>query len=157
MAERVHVAGIPVDNLDMDEALAAVEGFVASRTPHVGVAINPEKVIKAKQDKALEKILRKSDLNFCDGIGIIWASRVFYHKRIKSRITGVDLFLQLLELADARGWRLFLLGSRPEILSGVVTIVKERYLGLVVAGSHDGYFTCLLYTSDAADDLLCVD
>lgn len=141
MTERVHVAGIPVDNLDMDEALAVVEDFIASRTPHMGVAINPEKVIKAKQDKALEKVLRKSDLNFCDGIGVMWASRVFYHERIKSRITGVDLFLRLLDLADARGWRLFLLGSRPETLSRVVAIVKERYPGLVVAGSRDGYFT----------------
>jgi N-acetylglucosaminyldiphosphoundecaprenol N-acetyl-beta-D-mannosaminyltransferase len=141
MTERVYVAGIPVDNLDMDETLAAIEAFVASRIPHMGVAINPEKVIKARQDKTLQKILRRSDLNFCDGIGIIWATRVFYRVHIKSRVTGVDLFLRLLERADARGWRLFLLGSRPEILSGVVAIVKERYPGLVVAGSHDGYFT----------------
>jgi N-acetylglucosaminyldiphosphoundecaprenol N-acetyl-beta-D-mannosaminyltransferase len=49
--------------------------------------------------------------------------------------------LRLLDLADARGWRLFLLGSRPETLSRVVAIVKERYPGLVVAGSRDGYFT----------------
>ena len=102
MAERVHVAGIPVDNLDIDETLAVVESFVASRTPHMGVAINPEKVIKAKQDNALEKILRKSDLNFCDGIGIIWATRVFYHAHIKSRVTGVELFLRLLELSNTR-------------------------------------------------------
>ncbi|MCX6085030.1 MAG: WecB/TagA/CpsF family glycosyltransferase [Caldiserica bacterium] len=141
MADRVHVAGIPVDNLDMDEALAVIGDFVASGTPHMGVAINPEKVIKAKQDRVLERVLRHSDLNFCDGIGIIWASRVFYHERIKSRITGVDLFLRLLETADARGWRLFLLGSRPEVLSKVVAIVKERYPGLAMAGWHDGYFT----------------
>ena len=141
MADRIHVAGIPVDNLDMDEALAIVGDFVRSGTPHMGVAINPEKVIKAKQDRALERVLRHSDLNFCDGIGIIWASRVFYHERIKSRITGVDLFLRLLETANARGWRLFLLGSRPEVLSRAVAIVKERYPGLAVAGSRDGYFT----------------
>ncbi|HWQ21553.1 MAG TPA: WecB/TagA/CpsF family glycosyltransferase [Clostridia bacterium] len=140
MTERVHVAGIPVDNLDMDEALAAVEGFVVSRAPHMGVAINPEKIIKAKQDSALEKVLRKSDLNFCDGIGVMWAARLFYHERIKSRVTGVDLFLRLLDLADAREWRLFLLGSRPEVLSRVVAIVRERYPRLTVVGSRDGYF-----------------
>ncbi|MFZ2412668.1 MAG: WecB/TagA/CpsF family glycosyltransferase, partial [Candidatus Cryosericum sp.] len=141
MVERVHVAGVPVDNLDMDEALGVIESFVASRTPHMGVAINPEKIIKAKQDKALEKVLRTSDLNFCDGIGIMWASRLFYHESIKSRVTGVDLFLRLLDLADDRGWRLFLLGSRPDVLSRVVAIVQERYPGLIVAGSHDGYFS----------------
>ena len=36
MADRVHVAGIPVDNLDMDEALAVIESFVASRDPAHG-------------------------------------------------------------------------------------------------------------------------
>jgi N-acetylglucosaminyldiphosphoundecaprenol N-acetyl-beta-D-mannosaminyltransferase len=140
MPERVYVAGIPVDNVDMDEALAAVEGFVASRSPHMGVAINPEKIIKAKQDGALENLLRCSDLNFCDGIGVIWATRLFYHERIKARVTGVDLFLRLLDLANAHNWRLYVLGSRPEILSGVVAIVKQRYPEIVVVGSHDGYF-----------------
>ncbi len=141
MVERVHVAGVPVDNLDMDEALGVIESFVASRTPHMGVAINPEKIIKAKQDRTLEKVLRTSDLNFCDGIGIMWASRLFYHERMKSRVTGVDLFLRLLDLANDRGWRLFLLGSRSDVLSTVVAIVGERYPGLIVAGSHDGYFS----------------
>jgi N-acetylglucosaminyldiphosphoundecaprenol N-acetyl-beta-D-mannosaminyltransferase len=140
MTDRVYVAGIPVDNVDMDEALAVVQGFVSSRSPHMGVAINPEKVIKAKQDGALEVVLRHSDLNFCDGIGVIWATRLFYHERIKARVTGVDLFLHLLDVANARGWRLFLLGSRPEVMAGVVTIVRQRYPGIVLVGSHDGYF-----------------
>ncbi|HOV51202.1 MAG TPA: WecB/TagA/CpsF family glycosyltransferase, partial [Candidatus Cryosericum sp.] len=108
MPERIHVAGIPVDNVDMDEAVAVVRDYVSTGLPHLGVAINPEKVIKAKQDKSLEHILRKSDLNFCDGVGIIWASRIIYHERIRARVTGVDLFLRLLEEANARRWRLFL-------------------------------------------------
>ncbi len=141
MHERVYIAGIPVDNVDMDEALAMVESFVGSRSPHMGVAVNPEKVIKAKQDGALAKLLRQSDLNFCDGIGVIWATRVFYREHIKARVTGVDLFLRLLDLANARNWRLYLLGSRPEIISGVVAIVKERYPGIILAGWHDGYFS----------------
>ncbi|MGB9667048.1 MAG: WecB/TagA/CpsF family glycosyltransferase [Candidatus Cryosericum sp.] len=141
MGERVYIAGIPVDDLDMDETLAVVEGYVQSRRPHMGVAINPEKVIKAKQDGGLEVVLRKSDLNFCDGIGIIWALRVFYGQRIKARITGVDLFLRLLDMAESRGWRLYLLGSRPEILAKTVAIVQERYPHVVVAGWHDGYFS----------------
>ena len=140
MTDRVYVAGIPVDNVDMDEALALVQDFVSSRSPHMGVAINPEKVIKAKQDSALEVVLRHSDLNFCDGIGVIWATRLFYHERIKARVTGVDLFLHLLEMANVRRWRLYLLGSRPEVMAGVVAIVNQRYPGIILVGSHDGYF-----------------
>ncbi|MHB8071285.1 MAG: WecB/TagA/CpsF family glycosyltransferase [Candidatus Cryosericum sp.] len=140
MGERVYVAGIPVDNVDMDEALATVETFVVSRSPHMGVAINPEKVIKAKQDSTLETVLRRSDLNFCDGIGVMWATRLFYHEHLKARVTGVDLFLRLLDLANARQWRLYLLGSRPDVLAGVVAIIKQRYPGIVLVGSHDGYF-----------------
>jgi N-acetylglucosaminyldiphosphoundecaprenol N-acetyl-beta-D-mannosaminyltransferase len=141
MGDRLYIAAIPVDNLDMDEALATVASFVQSGLPHMGVAINPEKVIKAKQDRGLETVLRRSDLNFCDGIGVIWALRVFYHERIKARVTGVDLFLRLLDLADARGWRLYLLGSRPEIVSRTAQIVHERYPRVVLAGFHDGYFS----------------
>lgn len=141
MGDRLYIAGIPVDNLDMDEALAAIEGFVQSGTPHMGVAINPEKVIKARQDRGLETVLRRSDLNFCDGIGVIWAMQIFYREHVRARITGVDLFLRLLDLADARGWRLYLLGSRPEIVSTTVNIVQDRYPHIVIAGFHHGYFS----------------
>jgi len=141
MPERIHVAGIPVDNVDMDEAVAVVRDYVSTGLPHLGVAINPEKVIKAKQDKSLERILRKSDLNFCDGVGIIWASRIIYHERIRARVTGVDLFLRLLEEANARRWRLFLVGSRPEVIERVVSVIADRYPEIKVVGFHDGYFS----------------
>ncbi|MEN6550534.1 MAG: WecB/TagA/CpsF family glycosyltransferase, partial [Candidatus Cryosericum sp.] len=141
MPERIHVAGIPVDNVDMDEAVAVVRDYVSTGLPHLGVAINPEKVIKAKQDKSLEHILRKSDLNFCDGVGIIWASRIIYHERIRARVTGVDLFLRLLEEANARRWRLFLVGSRPEVIERVVSVIADRYPEIKVVGFHDGYFS----------------
>lgn len=141
MTDRIDVAGIPVDNVSIDEALSRIEGFVISGKPHFGVAINPEKVIKAKQDRVLAKLLRKSDLNFCDGVGVIWAVRIFYHEHLKARVTGVDLFLKLLELADKKHWRLYLLGARPEALKKVVSIVGDRYPGIVMVGWHDGYFT----------------
>lgn len=140
MPERIQVAGIPVDNVDMDEAVAAVREYVSTGRPHMGVAINPEKVIKAKQDKGLERILRRSDLNFCDGVGIIWACRIIYHERIKARVTGVDLFLRLLDEANAGHWRLFLVGSRPDIIERVVRVIRDRYPDIEVAGFHDGYF-----------------
>ncbi len=140
MADRIYVAGIPVDNVDIDEAAASVVSFVASGIPHVGIAVNPEKVIKAKQDKEVERLLQHSDLNFCDGIGVIWATCLFYHERMKARVTGVDLFLRILEIANERRWRLYLLGSRPDVIRGVVAIVRERYPGIVLVGFHDGYF-----------------
>ncbi len=141
MSERIYVAGIPVDNVDMDEAVAVVGKYVSTGHPHMGVAINPEKVIKAKQDKGLERILRRSDLNFCDGVGIIWACRIVYHERIQARVTGVDLFLRLLDEANARHWRLYLVGSRPEVIQRVVRVIVERYPEIDVVGFHDGYFS----------------
>lgn len=141
MTNRVDVAGFPVDNVTMIEALSCIEGFVLSGAPHFGVAINPEKLIKAKQDTALTKVLRKSDLNFCDGVGVIWAVRLFYHERLKARVTGVDLFLNLLSMANEKHWRLYLLGTSAETIERVAGIVRERYPGAVVVGWHDGYFT----------------
>jgi N-acetylglucosaminyldiphosphoundecaprenol N-acetyl-beta-D-mannosaminyltransferase len=138
---RLWIAGIPVDNVTLDEAVERITGFVSSRTPHFGVAINPEKIIKAKGDSELEQALVQSDFNFCDGIGVIWAMRVFYRQRIRERVTGVDLFLRLLEAANEHGWRLYLLGGRPHVLEKVVTTVREQFPKATIAGSYHGYFS----------------
>src|SRR5659263_609566 len=49
-------------------------------------------------------------------------------------------------------------GTGEAVLDGVHTKISAGFAVLVPAGTnHNIINTCLLYTSDAADDLLCVD
>ncbi len=131
--------GCAVDNLDMEETLGVVEGFIRSGRPHQHVVINVDKIVKASRDPALRQIINDCDLINADGMPVVWASRLL-GKPLKERVTGVDLFEALMARAAEKGWRVFLLGAREEVVSGVAHLYPARYPGLTVAGYRNGFW-----------------
>ena len=137
---RIYIADVPVDNLTEDEATRKIDTFLSGNKPRFAVAINPEKIMKACRDDELQHIIQSSDLNFVDGIGVIWSSRIFYGERFKERIPGIDLFLDVLLLAEKKKYSVFLLGSKESIIQKAVHSLAEKHPYLNVAGFQNGYF-----------------
>ncbi|WP_374264260.1 WecB/TagA/CpsF family glycosyltransferase [Zoogloea sp.] len=136
---RIDLMGCKVDNLDMEETLGVVDGFIRSGRPHQHVVVNVDKIVKASRDPALREIINGCDLINADGMPVVWASRLL-GKPLKARVTGVDLFEALMARAAQKGWRVFLLGAREEVVSGVARIYPARYPGLTLAGYRNGYW-----------------
>lgn len=136
---RVQMMGCAVDNLDMEESLAVVEGFIRSGRPHQHVVVNVDKIVKASRDPGLRRIINDCDLINADGMPVVWASRLL-GKPLKERVTGVDLFEALMARAARKGWRVFLLGAREEVVAGVARLYPARYPGLTIAGYRNGYW-----------------
>jgi len=136
---RIQMMGCAVDNLDMEESLAVVEGFIRSGRPHQHVVVNVDKIVKASRDPGLRRIINDCDLINADGMPVVWASRLL-GKPLKERVTGVDLFEALMARAARKGWRVFLLGAREEVVAGVARLYPARYPGLTIAGYRNGYW-----------------
>lgn len=137
---RIQMMGCAVDNLDMEESLAVVESFIRSGRPHQHVVVNVDKIVKASRDPGLRRIINDCDLINADGMPVVWASRLL-GKPLKERVTGVDLFEALMARAAQKGWRVFLLGAREEVVSGVARLYPARYPGLTIAGYRNGYWS----------------
>jgi N-acetylglucosaminyldiphosphoundecaprenol N-acetyl-beta-D-mannosaminyltransferase len=137
--ERLDVLGCSVDNLTMEETLAVVEGFIASGRPHQHVVVNVDKIVKARDDAALRAIINRCDLINADGMPVVWASRLI-GRPLKERVAGIDLFEALMVRAAERGWRVFLLGAREEVVAKVRAIYEARHPQLVFAGHRNGYW-----------------
>lgn len=140
---RVEVLGVPVDRVRMDEAVARVEAFLRDHArdgrSRLVMTPNPEIIHAALSDPELMAALRGADLSLPDGAGVVWASRRL-GRPAPMRVTGVDLLDRLLVLSAEKGYRVFFLGTRPEILARAVESARARYAGLRMAGSHHGYF-----------------
>ena len=137
--ERLDVLGCSVDNLTMEETLAVVEGFIASGRPHQHVVVNVDKIVKARDDAQLREIINRCDLINADGMPVVWASRML-GRPLKERVAGIDLFEALMVRAAERGWRVFLLGAREEVVAKVRSIYEARHPELVIAGHRNGYW-----------------
>lgn len=134
------VLGCAVDNLSMAETLDRVGEMIDSGRPHQHVVVNADKIVKAARDPALARIIEQCDLINADGMPVVWASRLL-GQPLKERVTGVDLFFRLLERAAQRGWRVYFLGARQEVLQEVVQRALQRHPDLLVAGARNGYWT----------------
>ncbi|TVT47853.1 MAG: WecB/TagA/CpsF family glycosyltransferase [Denitromonas halophila] len=139
MNERIEMMGCQIDNLTMEETLGRVEQFIASGRPHQHVVVNVDKLVKASRDAELRQIINDCALINVDGMPVVWASRLL-GKPLKARVAGVDLFEALMQRASTKQWRVFLLGAREEVVSGVKTLYEAKYPGLVVAGYRNGYW-----------------
>lgn len=139
-APAIHIAGCRIDNLTMAETLLAVEGFVASGQPHQHVVVNVDKLVKAAQDPELRRIVNDCALVNADGMPVVWASRLL-GRPLKERVAGIDLFDALMSRAAERGWRVYLLGARREVVDEVQRRYAARFPQLAFAGWRDGYWT----------------
>ncbi len=136
---RLSFLGSPVDSLSMDEALARLQEFIRSRSPHLVVAFNVPKLWRMQGDSRLRRIVENADLILPEQV-ITLASRVCANP-LKAYIGNDRLTLSFLPVAAKRGVRLFFLGTRPSNLESMLARLRQQYPDIIIAGSHHGYFT----------------
>ncbi|QJD98776.1 WecB/TagA/CpsF family glycosyltransferase [Massilia forsythiae] len=139
MSARIEMMGCAIDNLSMEETLQKVETFIASGAPHQHVVVNVDKLVKASRDPELRRIINDCALVNVDGMPVVWAARLL-GKPLKERVAGVDLFEALMARAAERGWRVFLLGAREEVVGAVAATYRRRHPNLALAGWRNGYW-----------------
>ena len=140
MIERVEVLSVPVDAVDMDQALEAVDRFVhgSGPRPAVVLAVNPEKACMVRDDERLGAFFHRADLLVPDGVGVVLAVRWLHHRPV-GRVPGVDLMERICAAAPAAGYRLFMFGSSEEANARAVEVLRQRYPGIEIVGRENGY------------------
>ena len=93
------------------------------------MAINVAKVVALHDDPRLRDVVERCELISVDGQPIVWASRLLGDP-LPERVAGIDLMFRLLELAAERGYRVYVLGARQEVLETAIARLLERYPGL---------------------------
>jgi N-acetylglucosaminyldiphosphoundecaprenol N-acetyl-beta-D-mannosaminyltransferase len=126
-----------VDAVTFDEVLGRIETFIADGYPHQVVTVNPEFVMTAQSNADFQNIINTSALALPDGVGVSWASRRL-GRPLPERIPGVDLVERLAALSADRGYRLYFLGAMPGVADKAIEMLRVRYPGMVVAGTHAG-------------------
>lgn len=134
--ERLELLGLPLDPVDMEEALERIGGFLRGEGTHQVVTLNPEIAVRAQEDEALRRAILEAELVTPDGVGILWAVRRLRGVALKERVTGVDLTLALFRRLP--GIRVYLLGGRPGVAERAAQ--EASRLGAEVVGFHHGYF-----------------
>jgi N-acetylglucosaminyldiphosphoundecaprenol N-acetyl-beta-D-mannosaminyltransferase len=140
MTPRADVLGCSIDRIDMRETVARVDDMILAGRYSQHMAINTAKLVSLRDDDRLREIVDGCELVNADGQAIIWASRLLGDP-LPERVAGIDLMEELLGLAERKGYRVFILGARDDVLGLAVQRIRERYPALPLAGWRNGYFS----------------
>lgn len=136
---RIDVLGVGFDDLTMDEAVEAAMGLLAREGAHYVATPNPEIVEVCREDPAARAAVNGADLVLPDGIGVIKGAAML-GTPLKERTPGIEFAGHLMERMAGEGKSLFLLGAKPGVAERAAENLREKYPGLRIAGTHDGYF-----------------
>ncbi len=138
-ARIVNLLGVPINAVTMAEALAEVDRAVSSRSRLLVGVVNAAKVVQMADRPSLRYSVLGADLILADGMSVVWACR-WLGERLPERVTGIDLMQKILEAGTDRAYRIYFLGATQEVLSATLARVRREHPGVIIAGSHHGYF-----------------
>ncbi len=141
--QRQRLFGCDFDALDLDGAVARVTAWIEDVEDggalRQGCGVNVDHLVKMDADAAFADAVAACDLVTADGTPVVWASRLL-RRPLPERVAAVDLMDALLPVAAARGWPVYLLGARADVVAEAADALVAAHPGLVVAGARDGYF-----------------
>ena len=138
--KRYPILNTYVNAISMEETLREIEKIIQKRIPTQHVVINASKVNLMEKDSKLRMIVNKCPLINADGASIVWAAKKL-GVPLRERVTGIDLFSQLVALSERKGYKIYLFGAKEEVVTKVKKIFEEKYPRLQIAGYRNGYFT----------------
>lgn len=149
---RAQVLGCPVDKMTIDTCTHYFAQVIENKSHCHIVVVNAAKVVKARYDKELFKIIHAADLVGADGVPVIWASRILGDP-LPGRVNGTDLMDRLFRESAARGWRLYLLGARQNVIEKAVGNLRQKMPGIRIVGYRNGYFSSLAEEQQVVEDI----
>lgn len=164
---KINILGVPLDMVDMEEALQRFRMLMETEDLSIIVTPNSEIVVNAGKDPELLGIIKSANLAIPDGIGLVYGSRLLGHP-LKERVTGIDFLGRILQFLAEEGKSVFLLGSKPggpgepSVAELAGERMAEAFPGLRVAGAYHGYFkedeeeSIVKIIKESQADFLCV-
>ena len=136
---RINILGVGFDNVTMAEAVEIGKTLFGSEGAHYVATPNPEIVETCRADADAMAAVNGADLVLPDGIGVIYGAKML-KTPLRERVPGIEFGTAMLEYCALCGKSVFLLGAKPGVAEQAAQNMKERFPGLVVAGTKDGYF-----------------
>jgi len=136
---KIDFLGYTLDNLSLEEALSRIEQFIQEGKPRMVFGLNAALFVWSLSDEHLQRVYQASDLLTADSMGIYYASRLL-GQRVRGPVSAVSLFFRLIEEASIKGYRIYLLGGREEVVRKAVENLRAERPGLNIVGWHHGYF-----------------
>lgn len=131
--------GLKYDLLSKGETISAICNAIDNNSLLHRGDINVASIVNSHSDITLRGHLNSADIVNFDGMGALIGAKVL-GLPVAERITGVDLFSELISVAEKQEYSVFLLGATESVIKQTVSHLTLKHPSLNIAGYHNGYF-----------------
>ena len=145
--EEEKILGFKVYDKSNEELLKSIEKDLKNDKQNIIYNINPLIVMNFYQNKKVKDEFNKEKYNIPDGFGTVLASKIKGGK-LKERITGIDTFLNICNIASKNNKTIYLYGSKEGIAKETKKVLEKKYQGIKIVGLSNGYTDELIVLKD---------
>lgn len=135
MSHKVDLCTIAIDNITFEDSIKRIDNLIKQKKKAFVLTPNVDHIINLQTDPDFQTIYDNADLILADGMPLIWASK-FLGSPLKQRIAGSDLMPALCHTAAQKGYKVFLLGGRPNAAIKAKAILETNNPGLNICGTY---------------------
>lgn len=136
----VEILNIPFINIKKEDILKILEKRVSENIKTYVVTANAEIVMYAKENIPYFNIITKADYIVPDGIGIVKGAKIL-NKQIRERVPGIELMVDLLEIANKLNQKVYFYGAKNEVIEEMIKKIKFDYPNINIVGYKNGYIS----------------
>lgn len=152
--DRVNVLGVGISAIDMDGALARIDGWIKARDKHYVCVCPVHSIMECRRSPEVRTIFNSAGMVTPDGMPVVWVARMKGYQRVR-RVYGPDLMEAELGVSATRGHRHFFYGGGPGVAEKLAATMRTRFAGIDVAGVLEPPFAGLdeLCTPQTAEQI----
>ena len=137
--KQIEILGCRLDAIDARAATDAIARFAREGTGAQIVTLGTEMVVHAQKDSRYRQVVNACALSLCDTVGLLAVARS-RGAELRDRVTGVELIEHLCARAAKEDIGVYLFGGAPGVAERAAQELQQRYRGLRVCGTRNGYF-----------------
>jgi N-acetylglucosaminyldiphosphoundecaprenol N-acetyl-beta-D-mannosaminyltransferase len=134
------VLGVNVHAVDYEFAVTKIISAAENKQPYSVSALAVHGVMTGFMDSVHIRRLNGLDLVVPDGQPVRMALKLIHRKKLPDRVYGPNLTLKVAQALAKHGLKVYLYGSRQEVLENLVTTLQQRFPGLIIAGYEPSKF-----------------
>lgn len=148
--DKLPVFGVPISATTYTELADAILRAVRERRQARITAVAVHGLMTAVNDPRHREALAIFDALAPDGQPVRVALNVLHRAGLPDRVRAVDLTLLVCERAAREGVKIFLYGSRPDVVAALRDALHTRFPGIAIVGCEPGAYRPLTASEDEA-------
>lgn len=148
----VELWGYNIHYATFEEFVSLLDKRISEGKRSTLLAMNSLKIHLGETRPDLKKLFTDFDYITSDGQSMVWALKLL--RGIKTNhLSGVELMIKLIDLADKKGYSIYFLGSPQSLLDKVKEKIESDYPGIKRVKFQNGYYDMASQEEEVVRDI----